>query len=358
MLVRRFEVEAKSEVPRLLESLTGLRVLGRPITVQPSRDGPDLVLKVGDHVFAIELKATARSAAVAHAARRAREWAAKREDDPRPIPLVVVPYMGEEVAYVCREAGAGYLDLSGNAYIHAPGIRVHIEGKPNRFLSRGRPPSAFAPRSERVTRVLLSTRGRWMLQKDLVRETGLGRGYVSRIVRRLGSDILIERDSRGAVRPRDPKLLLDAWRAEYEFSKHHVLQLHLAARDGMELASTVAGELSRKKLEYAMTGLPAAWLYEPFAEFRLVAVYVRELPEPKWLQKIGAREESRGANLWVVVPRDPGVFYGAGVVRRIRCVSPLQVYLDLKGMPERAQEAAEALRKKRLVWSLHDRQAD
>jgi hypothetical protein len=264
--------------------------------------------------------------------------------------------VGEEVAHVCREAGAGYVDLSGNAHIRAPGIRVHVEGKPNRFPSRGRPPSAFAPRSERVTRVLLSSRGRWMLQKDLVRETGLGRGYVSRIVRRLGS--VIERDSRGAVRPRDPKLLLDAWRAEYDFLKHHILQLHLAARDGMGLANAVAGELSRKKLEYAMTGLPAAWLYEPFAEFRLVAVYVRELPEPKWLRKIGAREERCGANLWVVVPRDPGVFYGADFVRRIRCVSPLQVYLDLKGMPERAQEAAEALRKNRLDWSLHARQAD
>jgi hypothetical protein len=354
--MRRFEVEAKSEVPRLLERLTGLRVVARPTPAHKSPDDPDLVLKLDDRVVAIEIKAAARSAPVAYAARKVRDWAARQGDDA--IPLVVVPYMGEQVAHVCREAGASYLDLSGNAHIETAGIRVHIEGKRNRYASRGRPSSAFAPRSERLTRVLLSNPGSWMFQKDLVRETGLGPGYVSRIVRRLGSDTLLERDARGAVRPRDPRMLLEAWRTEYDFSKHHILQLHLAARDGMDLTGTVARELAKAKLDCAMTGLPAAWLYEPFAEFRLVAVYVRDLPESAWLQKIGAREERRGANLWIVVPRDPGVFYGAESVRRIRCASPLQAYLDLKGMPERAQEAAEALRKSRLKWSLRAGQAD
>jgi hypothetical protein len=354
--MRRFEVEARSEVPRLLESLTGLRVFSIPAPTRKSPDGPDLVVSLGDHVLAIEIKAAARSAPVVYAARKVRQWAAAREDEP--IPLVVVPYMGAEVAHACREAGAGYLDLSGNAHIEAPGIRVHIEGKPNRYVSRGRPSSAFAPRSERVTRVLLSNPRSWMLQKDLVRETGLGAGYVSRIVRRLESDLLLERNPSGAVRPREPRLLLEAWRSEYEFSKHHILQLHLAGRDGMDLASTLARELGRKKLDYAMTGLPAAWLYEPFADFRLVAIYVRALPEPGWVAQIGAREERRGSNVWIVVPRDPGVFHGAEKVRKIRCASPLQVYLDLKGMPERAQEAAEALRKSRLKWSLGAGEAD
>jgi hypothetical protein len=354
--MRRFEVEARSEVPRLLESLTGLRVLSIPAPSKKSPEGPDLVVHLGDHVLAIQIKAAARSAPVVYAARKVRDWAAARENEP--IPLVVVPYMGEEVAHACREAGAGYLDLSGNAHIEAPGIRVHIEGKPNRYVSRGRPSSAFAPRSERVARMLLSSPRSWMFQKDVVRETGLGAGYVSRIVRRLGSDLLLERDARGAVRPREPRLLLDAWRSEYDFSKHHILQLHLAGRDGMDLASTMARELAKKKLHYAMTGLAAAWLYEPFADFRLVAVYLRALPEPGWLAEIGAREERRGANLWVVIPRDPGVFHGAEPVRNIRCASPLQAYLDLKGMPERAQEAAGALRKSRLKWSLRAGEAD
>lgn len=50
------------------------------------------------------------------------------------------------------------------------------------------------------------------------------------------------------------------------------------------------------------------------------------------------------------VEHDEGVFYGAEIVKSIACVGPLQAYLDLRNLPERAEEAAEHLRKERLKW--------
>ena len=47
---------------------------------------------------------------------------------------------------------------------------------------------------------------------------------------------------------------------------------------------------------------------------------------------------------------DEGVFQGAKAIEGISCVSPVQAYLDLHAMPERAEEAAEHLRKERLQW--------
>ena len=61
-------------------------------------------------------------------------------------------------------------------------------------------------------------------------------------------------------------------------------------------------------------------------------------------------EEPKGANLWLVIPDDEGVFHGSKSQDRIRCVSPVQAYLDLKNQPERAKDAALDLRRKLLNW--------
>jgi hypothetical protein len=59
---------------------------------------------------------------------------------------------------------------------------------------------------------------------------------------------------------------------------------------------------------------------------------------------MGFHEEQKGENVWLVVPNDEGVFDGAAERDGIRCVHPVQVYMDLKNHPERSAEAAEQLR--------------
>ena len=67
--------------------------------------------------------------------------------------------------------------------------------------------------------------------------------------------------------------------------------------------------------------------------------------------EIGFHEGARGSNTWLVVPDDAGVFTGAIERDGIRCVSPIQTYLDLKGQPERAEEAGAELRRLHFAWS-------
>ncbi|MBI4574860.1 MAG: hypothetical protein HY722_01200 [Planctomycetes bacterium] len=57
-------------------------------------------------------------------------------------------------------------------------------------------------------------------------------------------------------------------------------------------------------MDHALTGLPAAWLLAPFAAFRTAAVYVAALPAQAVFDDLGFRAESRGANLWLVLPND------------------------------------------------------
>ena len=109
----------------------------------------------------------------------------------------------------------------------------------------------------------------------------------------------------------------------------------------------------RQGVEHAATGLAAAWALTRFAAFRTATLYLPTDPSPALLEQLGCREDPRGANLWLAVPNDTGVFQGAVEKDGIRCVHPVQVYVDLKDHPERATEAAEHLRTELLNWRHH-----
>ncbi len=169
-------------------------------------------------------------------------------------------------------------------------------------------------------------------------------------MRRLEQEQYLDANDEGAVRPRDPNLLLDAWRGSYDFNRHRILKGHVPARSGDELLQRIANSLSREQVEYAATGLSAAWLMTNFANFRLVTLFVAETPSRSLLKELEFSDEPKGANLWLVVPDDEGVFHGSEQYAGIECVSPVQTYLDLKAQPERAKDAAVELRSQLLTW--------
>jgi hypothetical protein len=258
--------------------------------------------------------------------------------------------MGEAGRQLCAREDVCWLDLSGNAHLVARGLRIEISGRPNAYRERGRPGSVFAPKSSRVARCLLVRYPRALTQRELAREVALDEGYVSRIVRRLEGERLIVREKSGAVRPRDPELLLEAWREVYDFRRHRILPVHRAARSGDDLVREASSALSRLGIPHAATGLGAAWLHTRFADFRTASFYVRRPPAAGDLRRQGIREETEAPNLWLVVPKDEGVFWEAHPRDGVPCVHPVQAYLDLKGHPERAPEAALRLREALLTW--------
>ena len=327
-----------------------LGVDGKDVSRQkaPPSGGSDAVLELEKHVFVVESKSSGAAAVVSDAAEHVRAHAARVSKNA--IPLLVVPYMGAVGRKRCDQAGVQWLDLSGNARIVAPGVHILVEGRPNQFKSRGRPSSAFAPKASRIARWLLIHRDRFLTQREIALATDVDEGYTSRVVGRLEDENLVIRNNTGGIRPRDPSLLLDAWREEYYFEKHRILRGHVAARSGDALLRALAETLTECEVDHAASGLGAAWLITHFAGFRLVTFYLREQPSAELLAELSFREEARGANVWVVVPNDEGVFHGASEQEGVRCVHPVQIYLDLGAHPERAAEAATELRERYTSW--------
>ncbi len=207
-----------------------------------------------------------------------------------------------------------------------------------------------APKSARIARRLLVEPTRAVRQQELAVLTGLDDGFTSRIVHRLEEDGLVDRAEDGAVRVRDPDLLLDAWGEVYDFDKHTVVRGHITTRSSGELLARLTHLLEKGKVPYATTGLGAAWLYTQFAGFRLVTLFVEKRPSDALLREVGFRDEPKGANVWLVVPNDLGVFDGVETKDGIVCVHPVQAYVDLLRHPERAKEAAAELRTRLLRW--------
>ena len=337
----QFEREALRSLPAILENLLDEPEIAA-LHPQPPDSRFDAIIDVRDRRWLIEIKSVASPGAVASAAERMD--APNKSDG---IRLLVVPFMTPAGAKAAAERNLNWLDLSGNASIRGENLYVSVQGHSNRLATRGRPASAFAPKSSRVARALLLDPERWWRQKELREHTDLDAGRVSRVVRRLDDDDLLAREG-PLLRPRDPDLLLDAWTDEYRFDRHDIITGHFSG-SGVELARALDERLGQADVDHAFTGLAAAWALDRFARFRLGSVYVHGDPRVA-ADAIELRRHERGANVQLIGPADRGVFDGQREIDNLPCVSPVQVYLDLLALPERAPEAARELRHGGGLW--------
>jgi len=337
--------KAKRLIPGAIEEAARLRVA--QVSESPSRVGeawrPDLEITADGMVFLVEYKSRSTSESVGSALALIRSSTQQR-DPGSPVPLLVVPYMGDVGRRMCEQAGVAWADLSGNASIHGPGIHIQLRGQPNRYPSRGRPRDLFAPKASRVARALIRHPGRGWVHQELLKATGLSKGYVSKILARYREAGFLE--ARGDDRDwlRDPDAFLEAWRGSYDFKAHTILRGFVPERTPDALVKRLSRGLSARGIEPAVTGLGAAWHYTRFAGHRLSTVFVPSMPPDPLLAEVGFQPGPAGANTWLVEPFDESVFLDTVSVEGLSFVSALQAYLDLKGHPERSDEAAEALR--------------
>ncbi len=336
---------AAREVPALLAGWMGLAIDALRIVLPDKDDGSELLVDAAGQGF----RCTVKGRDDVPSLERASAALQRGHDVVGAVPVVVVPHAGPKAREWLRIRGLSWLDLSGNADIHAPGLRILVEGKPNRFASAGRPSTVFSPKAARVTRLMLVDPDRWWTQGELKAATRLSAGFVSKVVGRMVAEELLVREvDAQRVRPRAPSLLLDAWAQQYRFSDHHQVRYQLAARTGPATLRALGESLSGAGVGWAATGLAAAWALTRHADFRVTTLYVRApLADP---EAHGLHPVDRGENVWLLLPRDEGVFDGGVTAGGVPCVSPTQAYLDLAAHPERSKEAAEKLRADLMNW--------
>lgn len=310
--------------------------------------GPDFVVEIENErrKMLIEYKSQASRAGIHAANEQLKHWAI---DEPDSTLVYAAPFVSDELDEVLASAGLSYVDLSGNARLSLESGFILVRGRSNKFTNRGRPASPFTAASSRLSRIMLRDPAKWWRRSELTGESGLASGQVSKVVARLLDDqLLVERPDRH-VRPTDGRQLLDAWADEYtRASRGRTSQKVHISGNGMGLAHRIESELHSgdTSLRWAFTGLPAAFARDSHTSFRLVSLYVDDVEAA--VAQLGARDEPRGANVELLLPDDAGVWIDTEHWDGLTIVSPVQIYLDLLTLPERADEAARHFRSTQL----------
>lgn len=326
-------------MPELLEEM-----LDAPAKFEAVSAPLDLLIKVGKRRFAIEVQGQLLPESL--------QKDFKTLSRLRPAgstPVIAVPALTEPRRAALRALGANWIDFAGNAHIRGEDIFIHVDGR-SVPASVGRPASLFERRSSRLVRALLLEPARTWSVKQAAAAAGLEEGQTSRLLGRLRSQEFIERDASRAYKLLDPARLASAWRDAADFRAHTIHPAHVVGRAGSEITLQVAETLRTQGVRFAATGLSAAWAYDHFAMHRLSTFYVEKAPTGDLAAALRRQNSGLdGANVWLVVPNDDGVFNGTRDVDGLPCVHPVQVWVDLKGHPERAEDAAEHMRTEALL---------
>ncbi len=253
--------------------------------------------------------------------------------------IFMAPYISPQAAEICMKDGVGYLDFAGNCYLSFGQVYIEQTGKSNPFRTRRDLVSLFSPKSSRVLRVLLNNPGRVWKTQDLADEARVSLGRVANVKK-----LLLDREwitKQDGFSLTAPWMLPEEWANTYTYRKNAVRNYY-SLKSIQEIEENLTKVCCEKGIEYAMTGFSGVARFAPAVRYARIMAYVYNTKEDV-ASLLNLKEVESGANVTLLGPYDEGVFYGMQVIENITIVSPVQIYLDLKGYKGRGEEAAEVL---------------
>jgi hypothetical protein len=258
--------------------------------------------------------------------------------------VLLAPFISEESAKLCAEAGIGYADLAGNARLAFDQVFIETRGADNPFREKREKRSLFSPRAAQVLRVLLTPPLRAWKVMELAAAAGVSFGQISNVRK-----LLLDREwamvSDTGLRLSKPEELARAWQSSYEQRPQHretaYTLLHGEALDtAMRSALAEAG----KGQHAVLASYSAARWFAPYARQATQFFYADKKGAEILKRHLRLQPVSRGENIVVLEPREDDVFSGrVEAAPGIWCSGLVQTWLDLSVAGERGSEAAEHL---------------
>jgi hypothetical protein len=268
--------------------------------------------------------------------------------DPGLYPVVVAPYISPEGQRLCRDAGVGYLDLTGNAFLRFDGTLVDRASAEPPPRAKARLRRLFAPRSSRIVRVLLEQpAAEWTLAR-LAEEAAISLRTAHLVVNALEEKAFVEK-RRGAITLEKPGDLLDLWAQNYSLDRHRQHTFYTFVRNPAQLAARLSAYAVAHKEPVGLTLHSGAAFVAPFVRSPDVHAYFVGERE-RLVKTLDLRPVESGGTVHLLDPQDEGVFYRVRTIRGVRVVCNTQLYLDLINYPARGREQAEVLRRQKLGY--------
>jgi hypothetical protein len=254
--------------------------------------------------------------------------------------IFIAPYISSKAAEICQSEGIGYLDLSGNCLLSFDKIFIQKKDYPNQFKEKRDLKSLYAPKAERLLRVLLCNPGKKWKIKELAAESHVSLGQASNVKRVLYECELVSGE-RGGFSLKEPAELLRVWADNYDYRKNKIQEFYSLKRV-VDIENCLASYCNDRKIKYALTGFSGAARITPAVRYKKAMVYAADFAQ-KAFSELSLKAVNSGGNLLLFTPYDDGVFYGSSSFNGIQVASKIQIYLDLQGFRGRGEEAAEML---------------
>ena len=269
--------------------------------------------------------------------RAASQWGS----DAEVVSVLAARYLAPATRERIAEAGAGYVDATGNMLIAAdrPALFLADRGTDrDPWRGPGRPRGTLqGPPAARVVRALVDFAPPYTVP-ELAERARASTGATYRVIGFLEEEGLVERQRYGPISDIRWRKLLQRWSEDYGFAQSNTVQTFLEPRGLSALTDRLA---VTEDLEYVVTGSLAAERVAAYAPARLATVYVRDLPAAA--AALGLRRTETGANVALATGKYDVVFDRADVVDGLRVAALSQVAVDLLTGPGRNPSEANAL---------------
>lgn len=260
------------------------------------------------------------------------------------VPVLAARYLSPQRRSICRDEGICFMDLSGNVFIKYKSFYVERVGFPNKFPEKRMGRDPFSDKASLILRAMLKGGEYLWGVRELAQETDLNPGYISRMARELENRAYITRE-KSKLKLRDGKGILDDWVRNYNYKKNRLFGYFVMSENPADIFGKISSLKIPADIAYALSVHAGANLVAPYAIFQEVHMYVADEKALSYFQKqLNMGRADQGANLFLMLPfYKHSVFYDSRIVKKLRVVSDLQLYLDLHGYPLRGLEQAEHL---------------
>ena len=351
--MKQLESQAAEALRVLLGQVPAIKLIDIELESLRPDHGVDIVAHIEvsgrGHELVCEVKSSGQPRYVRTALLQLRSYVVHHGQDA--IPVFIAPYLSPEAQALCRDQAVGFLDLEGNVRLLFDGIFIErlVASKP--IVERRELKSLFKPKSAQVLRVMLRDPNRAWRVTELAETADVSLGHVSNV--RVG---LLDREwaqvSNAGMFLSEPDALLDAWRDAYESPAGKRMGFYTTLHGSVFEETARRVLLSDRKIgQAAFASFSAAHWLAPYGRIGTQYFYADDAGLAHLHTALKLSSAAKGENVVVTVLKDSGLFRDTvepapGAI----CTSPIQTYLDLAAAGERGREAADHLRREKLIW--------
>ncbi len=341
MKIQEFEQAAKDAVIECFQSIPFLTIkeLDAETYLRDLRPDIQLTLEINDETkyIVVETKNNGEPRLARQAINQLIQYL---ELQPDAYGIFVAPYISPKSDAICQEARIGTIDLAGNCNISFDTVYIRKQGNPNPFTRKKHLRSLYTPKAERILRVLLFAGPKEWKTEELASIADVSIGQVANVKKLLNDQEWIDSKTIGFSLT-DPMALLEDWSENYRFRRNTVLNFY-SMLSSSEFEFQLGSTCQKRNISYGLTGFSGSSRYAPAVRYQRVMAYVQG-DINALAESLGIKPVESGFNVTLLEPYDEGVLFGLDDIEGSQVVSPIQVFLDLKSVRGRGEEAADAL---------------